>query len=224
MTSLKERFETFIRTLEGFEHIDALLKACDPAGKRRADYLLNRRSIIVEQKSLDIDPTYRPQNYAKKLTAQGRLIVYGTVSTKMLSDRIQREFVLDLAKNLRAIVATADQQTQDTRDIFAIPDALGVLVILNEKASVLDPQVIHYALANAFQKRAADGSLRYAANDGVILIPEAHAFNTSHGPRIPLLTFTSPSGRANERFVRFCDRLFDAWSKFNGVPLIRSAW
>jgi hypothetical protein len=224
MTSLKERFETFIRAFDGFENIGALLKDCDPIAKNRADYLLSGRAIIVEQKSLDVDPTARPQNYANKLMAQRRLIAFGTVSTKMLSDDLRREFVLDLAKNLDAIVAKADRQTQDTRDIFAIPDALGVLVILNEKASMLDPQVIHYALANVFQKKTADGSLRYPANDGVILIPEAHAFDTPHGQRIPLLKFTSPHGRANERFLQFCDRLFDAWSRFNGVPLIKSAW
>lgn len=223
MTTLKQRFEDFIQTFAGFEDIDLLLKDCDPIGKNRADYLLNDRTIIVEQKSLDTDPIGRPQNYADKLMAQGRLIAFGRVSTNRLSRDIQREFVLDLAKNLDAIVAKADRQTEDTRQIFAIPDAVGVLVILNEKASMLDPQVVHYALANVFQKKCADGSLRYPANDGVILIPEAHAIDTPQGLRIPLLKFTSPQSRANERFLQFCDELFEAWSNFNGVPLIKIA-
>jgi SEC-C motif len=220
VTALKDRFEALIRTFDGFEHIDTLLGANAPKGKNRADYLLCRREIIVEQKSLDVDPVYRPQNYAKKLMERGRLIAYGTVSTKLFSKELQREFLLDLAKNVDAVVAKADQQTEDTRGIFSIPDALGVLVILNERAQMLDPQVIHYALSNVFQKKAADGSLRYPANDGVILIPEAHAIRTPLGPRIPLMRFTNPHCRANERFLQFSDVLFKAWSKFNGVPLI----
>jgi SEC-C motif len=197
-----------------------VLKGNDPIGKNRADYLLRRREIIVEQKSLDVDPVPWPQNYANKLMAQGRLIAFGTVSTSMLSEELQREVLLDLAKNLDAVVAKADHQTEDTRGIFSIPDALGVLVILNEKAGMLDPRVIHYDLANVFQKKTADGSLRYPSNDGVILIPEAPAISTPHGRRIHLMRFTSPHCRANERFLRFSDALFKAWSKFNDVPLI----
>jgi hypothetical protein len=223
MTALKDRFEAFIRTFDGFEEIDTLVKHSDPIGKNRSDYLLRRREIIVEQKSLERNPLARPQNYANKLMAQGRLIAFGTVSTRIFSEELQREFFLDLAKIVDAIVAKADQQTEDTRDIFSVPDALGVLVILNEKASMLDPQVIHYALANVFQKRAADGSPRYPANDGVILIPEAHAITTPFGRRIRLMRFTSPHRRANDRFLRFSNGLFKGWSEFNGVPLIEES-
>jgi hypothetical protein len=220
--TLKQRFETFIKTFDGFEDIDLLLKANSPIGKNRADYLLQGRRVIVEQKSLDIDPISRPQNYADKLMAQGRLIAFGKVSTRMFSEDIQREIFLDLGRNLDAIVAKGDRQTEDTRQIFSIPDAMGVLVILNQKARILHPQVIHYGLANVLQKRAADGSLRYPANDGVILIPEAHAMNTRHGPRIHLIHFTSPHGRANKEFVQFCDLFFEAWARFNNLALIKT--
>ena len=49
MTSLVERFEAFIKTVRGFESIDAILKNRDVDGKKRADYLLWDRRIIVEQ-------------------------------------------------------------------------------------------------------------------------------------------------------------------------------
>jgi hypothetical protein len=126
MATLQQRFEAFIRTLDGFEDIDTLLKGRDLPGKTRADYLLRSRAIIVEQKSLEVDPTTRPQKYADKMMAQGRLIAYGKVSTRMFSEDLQREFMLDLAKNIDAIAAKADRQMEDTRDIFSIPDALGV--------------------------------------------------------------------------------------------------
>src|SRR6266849_420445 len=86
MKALRDRFEAFIKTFDGFEDIDTMLKSNDPIRKNRADYLLRRREIIVEQKSLDVDPVSRPQNYANKLMAQGRLIAFGTVSTRMFSE------------------------------------------------------------------------------------------------------------------------------------------
>jgi hypothetical protein len=221
MRALRERFETFIETFDGFENVDMLLKGTDLPGKNRADYLLRDREIIVEQKTLEVDPAHRPTKFGAKLMEEGRILAYGTVPVRAFSESIQREFVLDLTKNLAAIVAKADKQTKDTREIFSIPDAMGVLVILNEKAKVLEPRVVHYGLASVFQKRSVDGSLRYPRNDGVILISEAHAANTPNGVRIPIVPFTSPHGKANEQFTQFCDIFFEAWARFNGVPLIK---
>jgi hypothetical protein len=221
-TALKQRFETFIKAFDGFEDIDLLLKENNPVGKNRADYLLQDRTVIVEQKSLEVDPVSRPQKYADKLMAQRRLMMFGRVSTKTLSEDLQSEIFLDLAKNIDAIVAKADRQTDDTRQIFSIRDAMGVLVILNEKARMLHPQVIHYGLAHVFQKRSGDGSLRYPANDGVILIPEAHAIDSSQGPHVHLNHFTSPHGRANEQFTRFCDLFFEGWARFNNFRLVKT--
>jgi hypothetical protein len=64
---LKERFQKFVRTLDGFEDIDALLKDRDPAGKKRADYLFSERTIIVEQKVLETNPSEKTQNYLGRL-------------------------------------------------------------------------------------------------------------------------------------------------------------
>jgi hypothetical protein len=51
MATLKQRFEAFIQTVDGFEDIDTLVKGRDLPGKNRADYLLHGRTVIVEQKS-----------------------------------------------------------------------------------------------------------------------------------------------------------------------------
>jgi hypothetical protein len=37
------------------------------------------------------------------------------------------------------------------------------------------------------------------------------------------MRFTSPHGRGNERFLQFSDALIEAWSRFNGFPLIKTA-
>jgi hypothetical protein len=81
--------------------IDTLLKGRDLTGKNRADYLLHGRTVIVEQKSLEVDPATRPQNYADKLMARGQLIAFGKVSTTMLSDDLQREFPRPRQKSRR---------------------------------------------------------------------------------------------------------------------------
>ena len=134
--------------------------------------------------------------------------------------------MLGIAKTIDDDVAKADKQTRDTRLIFGIPDAVGILVLLNEGAKTLAPNVIHYALANTFQKRIKGGALRYTQNDGVILISEAHTVAIAGVPRIsrayPILTFTSPQTKSTDLVVAFAEMLRKKWAAFNRAPLIKA--
>jgi|SRR5580658_1489495 hypothetical protein len=166
--TLRARFEAFVKTLDGYEDIDALLKFSKTTGGRmRADYLFQGREIIVEQKTLESNPIHRPQKFADEIMRERGIVVLGRSSTQRIFSRqpdanaLQRRLVLDIAKTIDDDVAKADKQTRDTRLIFSIPSAVGILVLLNEGARILAPDVIHYALANSFQKRIVGGALRY---------------------------------------------------------------
>jgi hypothetical protein len=84
--SLRERFTSFIKTMRGFEGIDELLHDVRHDAKKRADYLLWDRQIIVEQKALVADPADRPQKFVNRLIAAGRHI-YGRTSTRAIFDK-----------------------------------------------------------------------------------------------------------------------------------------
>jgi hypothetical protein len=224
MAGLKARFETFVKTLDGFELIDDLLRGSDVPGRKRADYLFNNREIIVEQKSLEVDPTHKPQRFVNKLMDEGRFVMFGTLSTKAIFDKLpdgaklNRDLVLKITKVIQDIVSKADKQTKDTRESFSIPNATGILIILNESARMLSPDIIHYALANQFQK-TIDGSLRYPHNNGVILISEAHVADIQ-GPKIfPILTFSSPHGQGRTTVENFSSMIRRRWADFNGARL-----
>jgi len=68
MPNLKERFERFMSILPGVEHVDALMEQCNLPGRQRADYLAFNRSVIIEQKSLDVDPDYKVPEFFEKHT------------------------------------------------------------------------------------------------------------------------------------------------------------
>src|SRR5271157_74614 len=229
--TLRTRFESFVKTLDGFEDIDALLKdSKDPANKMRADYLLQSRRIIVEQKTLVVNPVDRPQKFADKMMRDRGIIAFGTVSTRRIfssqpdADSLQRRLMLSIAKIIDDDVAKADKQTRDTRLIFSIPDAIGVIVLLNEGAEMLAPDAIHFALCNTFQKKAENGRLRYAQNDGVILISEANTLSVPGFLRAyPINTFTSPQTRGAERVIAFSEMLMERWAAFNHAPLFKES-
>jgi hypothetical protein len=180
MGNLLERFESFIKTVRAFESIDELLRDRHLERKKRADYLLWERQIIVEQKVLVDDPSDKPQKFVNELMSKGRVRSYGTVSTDELFSGMadvqeqKRRMFLGITKGLEASFADADKQTRDTREIFSIPNAIGIVVILNVSAPTLRPDVVRYGLSQTLQKKREDGSVRYTNNDGVIVISEAH--------------------------------------------------
>lgn len=73
---LRERFESFIRTFDGCEVVDELLHRQHLEGLKRADYLLQGRSIILEQKVLEGDPASKPQRFVDRLRQEGRVLFW----------------------------------------------------------------------------------------------------------------------------------------------------
>jgi hypothetical protein len=228
MSTLRKRFESFVRTLDGFEHIDALLKdSKNLDGKQRADYLFQGRQIIVEQKTLVSNPIYKPQKLADKIMRERGIVAYGTVSTRrILSSQpdasfLQRGLVLSVAKNIETVVAKADDQTRDTRVIFGIPVAVGIIVLLNEGAGMLDPETIGYALCNTFERQDKEGAPRYKHNDAVIGISEVHTLPVRGALRTyPINVFRSPHTNSAAIVDTFSDMLITRWAAFNHAPLI----
>lgn len=227
--TLRTRFESFVKHLHGFEDIDALLRdSKTPENRMRADYLLKGRQIIIEQKTLLANPVDRPQKFAHKVMRERRIIAFGTNSTRRIfanqpdSSLLQQRLMLSVAKIIDDDVAKADKQTRDTRLIFRIPDAIGIIVLLNESAGMLAPDLIHYALCNVFQKTAEEGGLRYKQNDGVILISEAQTLSVPGFLRAyPICTFTSPQTNNASQVIAFSEMLMDRWAAFNNALLIK---
>lgn len=227
MANLLERFESFIRTVRGFESVDELLRNKHLEGKKRADYLLWEREVIVEQKVLVDDPSDKPQKFVNELMRKGRVLFYGPVSTNRLFDGMpggekqKRRMFLRITKGLEASFADADKQTRDTRDIFSIPRAVGIVVILNLSAPTLHPDLIQFGLSQALQKRKDDGSIRYPNNDGVVMISEAHVDIGGRGRGAPCFSSPTPHTKSEETVRALSDSLIQGWAAFNGVPVVR---
>jgi len=224
--TLRVRFEAFVKTLEGFENIDTLLKNHEVPGKKRADYLFQSRSIIVEQKSLEIDPADKPQKFVEQLIKEGKLIFWGTLSTEAIfrkmpnGDELRKKLALKIGKVVSDNVEHADKQTRDTRAIFNIPDAGSILVILNEDATTIFPDIVTYALANAFQKKFGD-EYRYRNTDGVLLISEAHPVETpGFRKSFPIQPYLSPTTKNGSAVSAYMKMMATRWAQFNGAAFI----
>jgi hypothetical protein len=225
-TTLRARFEAFAKTLEGFEDIDTILKNQDIPGKKRADYLFQNRSIIVEQKSLEVDPADKPQKFVEQMIQDGKIIFWGTLSTEAIfrrlpnGDELRKQLALKIGKVVIEYVERADKQIRDTREIFNIPEAGSILVILNEDATAIFPDIVTYALTNTFQKKMGD-EYRYRNTDGVLLISEAHPVETTGFQKsFPIQPYVAPATENGSAVNAFMKMMATRWAQFNGAAFI----
>jgi hypothetical protein len=223
--SLRKLFQAFMASLPGCESIDELLRESHEK-RKRADYLLRNRQVIVEVKTLEVDQFHRTQTFIDRLNAEGRVYAAGRhwadTIYRGLPDELKRKMLYTITKGLEDDAAHADRQTRYTREIFSIPNALGVLVVLNDGAPTLSPALISYGLGRLLEKKRPDGSLRYTQNDGVIMFSATHVVPEEHGGQgMPCFMTANPSSRLPQVFYEFGTGLMADFARFLGIPTVK---
>lgn len=225
--SLKERFERFMSSGGFAENIDALTIANHVRGRKKADYLAHGRSIIIEQKSIDRDVDAKVQAFLNDFVRQhGPLDAEQITLARIINAVVKRPTPNPFKSRLRAILtqriddylAEADKQTRDTRLIFSIPEAIGVVVLLNEYAPLIEPDYFMDKAWDMFRKESAPGLLRYPANQVALLISEAHRIPSNDSSEIiPTETTYSTAGAKNPIALSFVNEFWERWAAFNGA-------
>ena len=230
MQTLKERFEGFILSIEGIESVDLLMKQCHLPGRKSADYLAFNRRVIIEQKSLDIDPDQKmieffEQNTSLDNTVDGDLTALSHFLRRLPDGtNLGVNLYRSLTKGLDDILSYADKQTRDTRKTFLIPEAIGVVVILNDSAPTLEPDVVTIKAAEMLRKRTSANELRYSENHLVILISEAHRIPSDKTVElIPTSTAFSELGAQLPLAAFFGEALLRRWAEFNNASFTGDA-
>ena len=223
--SLKERFERFMSLGDFAESIDALTIANHVPGRRKADYLARSRLVIIEQKSIDHDVDAKVRAFLGDLTRQyGPLDIEHITLAGIINAVAKLPPRNPFRHRLRAILtqriddylAEADKQTCDTRQTFSIPAAVGVVVVLNEHAQLIEPDYFVDKAWDMLRKEMEPGRLRYPENQVTLLISEAHRIPSTDGSEmIPVETIFSDAGLSNPAAVSFGEELRQRWAEFN---------
>jgi hypothetical protein len=174
--SLEGRFTRFVEALPNAETIDKLQLPPDPSRRRKADFLLGNREVIVELKTLTDDTSHKVDAVADKHREREDFpLFYGKADVrKVLShlpdgEDIYRRMVWSLTRSVEDCVRSAEEQITHTRSVLGLPHAAGLLVILNESVRILTPgpggapgRAAHAPGAHR-QLRCREGRLRLAA-------------------------------------------------------------
>jgi hypothetical protein len=180
----------------------------------------------MDLQALVVDPADKPQQFMNRLLAQGRIRPFRKSTTRAVFDSfpdgkvLEHKMYLNMTRSLEKDIAKADRQTRNSREIFGIPQAVGVPLILNENARALPPDLIRYRLDLVYGD-VSRGVPRCPHNDGVIMISDVHALIQPGGSGMPCFAFATMHSKRAEKFRACADALIEAWSAFNHLPIAR---
>ena len=233
MSNLKERFEQFMSKLEGVENIDALMSQSDIRGRLRADYLVFKRHVIIEQKSLDVDVDNQVQSFIDGVVRERGIVWNDPISLPSFiqilanlhdGSALKKKLREILTKRIDDILAKADKQTRDTRETFCIPEAIGIVVVLNENAPLIEPDYFQDKAFSMLRKQLPTGKLQYPNNQVVFLISEAHRISSANNVQvIPTETTFSESGNQILIATHYVEILRQRWAEFNLAFCVESS-
>lgn len=228
-SSLERRFLKFLAALPGAESLDLLLAGQDYVGERRADYLLFDRRLIVEVKSLETDTSSKVElEMEQHREREDFPLIYGEVDLqkilKHLPDgkEINDRIFLRTTRSIELATRSAEDQIENTARLLKIPEAVGIMVLLNQDIDIFSPEVVAARVGKLMQRTRTDG----VSKSPIVvscLIFESHTL--THGPvekSYPIVLLEGTRARDYPWVSELLSYLQVAWGEFNGHRLIKS--
>lgn len=225
--SLEERFKAFLSQLENAEDIDSTLSDAALVGGQRADFLLAKRRIVLELKTLETDPEYKVEERLAPHRERPEFPLFYWQTNlsevlKYLPDgvEIHKKIGHAVTRSVQGALEKADDQIGATKKALNIEDACGVVTILNERVGILSPELVA-AVASKTLLKGREGCIRYKNISYVWIISEHHRVvvpgATEH---IPLILLEGPRSEGYPEAGDYLDTLQVRWAQFRGTPLI----
>jgi len=215
--SLEHRFTEFLKGVPASEWLDGP-GFNFPEGVRKADFLLDKRKMIAEIKTVTTDQQPKVDRRINKHLEETGKVVFGTVSSTQLfkdpaeSDKFHHKILREITKNTEEMCRSANDQIAQTAGQLGI-NATGLLVILNESIVVLDPGVVAYRVSEYLKEKPR--SIDYC-----LLVFETHEISNNGIRQNQLLSIDAH--RTEEHIAdSYIDQLKQWWAKYNGSEYIR---
>lgn len=211
--SLEARVIDFLEGDDWTESLDGAAFDHINGSETKADYLLAGRRMIAELKTLNASPMDRTEQRLKKRFAEPDApIVFGTLGVSKVIEGLQdneaiSKMMIDMAgRAVRRHLQKANEQIGAIKMRLKLPDAGGLLILMNEAEPMIDISAIGYTLKTAFE--TVEGAYPHITN--IWAIVESHRI-AMPGERkgFPHLHFFKSLERQAE--LDFIGRMLGAW-------------
>lgn len=228
--NLYPHFMNFARSVPGAELIDDLPLTPEQRDMKKADVFFDGRTIVAEVKLLatdtahKIDPILAPYRDTEHWP-----VFYGSRPiSKVLAhlpgrEKLHRKIYDAVTRSIENLVADANRQIRATKASFGLPNARGVLIVLNDTIDILAPEIIAHRVAETLNKKTPHGAVRFPEIGYNWLLCETHT--TAVAPALNGLlsvVLDHPQIKDDGTLERFVDSLQQRWAAFNGMPFFRA--
>lgn len=216
--------------LAGAESLDAPDVLALSVPIKRADYLLFQRSMIAEVKQLETDPAYKVEAIIERYRSHpsyplffGQRTLQAVLAHLPPETRQEiRQGVYDsISRSIMEGCEDANRQIRETRAYLGLPQASGVLFILNDRIPIFSPNVIAARIGQQMHKRTTDGADRFPEIAFVCAISWAHFIRGTDGTAAhPILTVEGPAAKSHPVAGQQLDYVLHAWSLHGDARLL----
>lgn len=220
---LEDRMIAFLESDPFTESLDGSAFAKVIGSQSKADYLLGARGIVAELKTVNGSPLKRTEERLKaRLSKPDAPILFGTLGVSRiiepLADRdAVAKVMADMAgRAVRRHLLKANEQIGAIKERLGLPDAGGVVILMNDSEAMIDAAAVGYTLLNAF----GSAQENYPHITGVWAVIESHRI-AMQGGRLgyPQLYLFRALDRQGE--LGFMARMFEAWGRRHGSRIER---
>ncbi len=227
--SLEDRFFNFLEQIPSSENIDSIVIPPGMEDMKRADFFIDDRAVIIEIKTLKTSPEQKVEKELERHKNREKFpVFYGKVNlSKILAhlpdgEQINAKIFEKTTRALEQGFRSANSQICDTKTIFNIKNAIGLLVLINDEIDFYDPQLIVGRISQMLTKES-NGLLRYCHVTSVWIINETHFFQINKDLKgIPSIIIDGPNANSFGNINSIFDRLQKLWAKYNNLPLTYS--
>lgn len=230
MASLEDRVIQFLSSRSGSEKIDDIVPFGAFPNKKRADFLLANRSIIVELKTLKTDTSPKIDKELDKHRDRDDFpLICGSVELqKILLHLPDREYInsriyRNVTRSIEDAIRSAEIQVRDTKEILSLPNAIGLVVLLNEDIEILSPDVAGRKVSEILCRARSDGAIGSPISF-VWCLFESHVVEyESHPSAFPCILIEGPNADTIAGFDPLFSDLLDGWARYNNANLVHSS-
>lgn len=219
--NLNARFLEFCRRHPGAEDIDELVKLSGvPVGMRISDFLFQARTIVCEVKTLTNETAGKLVAYMQENGIDPSNLPDGDHSIRQLflqldgGEKKYRRAMTLITTPLTKGLDDAERQIRDTKKLFDLPNADGLLVILNDKVVLAGHPLILERIAQRLAKTAANGSPFHGNINHILHIGEKYL--TGEENMYMNLSLANPLAPEANGVSAFVQNFVAAWAAFNG--------
>lgn len=225
--NLHPHFMNFIRSVPSVELIDDLPLTDEQRKTKKADVFFEERTIVVEVKLLatdtahKIDPILAPYRDTEHWPVfYGRWPISKILAHLPDREKLNRKIYEAVTRSIENLVADANRQIRETKASFGLPNARGVLIVLNDTIDILSPEVIAEKVWRTLEKRTPHGTIRFPEIGYSWLLCETHSTPILPGLNALLsVNVEHPQVKDDGTLARFMDDLQHRWSAFNRMPM-----